>query len=73
MNKYYCVEIVYTSFLGMASSNIYSHYAEAQPKATTEHLPMKDVHKAYFVDPVEAEDYRQKVVCNIVPNQEVPA
>lgn len=71
MNKYYQVEIIYTAFLGMVSSNIYTHYAEAQPENTTEHFPMKDVHKAYFTDPAEAEEYRQKVMREIVPGQEV--
>lgn len=73
MNKYYRVEIVYTAFLGMASSNTYSHYAEAHPENTTEHFPTKDVHKAYFTDPAEAEEYRQQVIREIVPNQEVSA
>jgi len=60
MSKYYRVEIVYTASLGMVSSNSYIHYSEERPENTTEHLPFKDVHKAYFTDPVAAEDYRQK-------------
>lgn len=65
MQKYYMVEIVYTALLGMVSSNTITHYAEAKPEPTTEHFPMKDVHKAYFTNPVEAEDYRQSMLKQI--------
>ena len=66
MNKYYMVEIVYTGLLNMASSNTITRYAESKPESTTEHTPMKDVHRAYFTDPVEAEDYRQSTLKAII-------
>lgn len=67
MKKYYRVEIVYTGLLGMASGNTFTHYAGSQPQNTTDHEPMKDTHKAYFTDPVEAEEYRQKTLEAILP------
>lgn len=62
MKKFYRVEIVYTGLLGMVSSNTYTHYAEELPESTTEHTPMKDTHKAYFTDPIKAEDYKQATI-----------
>lgn len=62
MNKYYRVEIVYTGLLDMISSNTFTDYQDETPETTTEHAPMKDVHKAWFSDPVEAEQYRKQAV-----------
>ena len=66
MNKYYRVEIIYTASLGMVSSNTYTHYADTKPENTTEHKPFQDIHKAYFEDPVDAEDYKNKTIKDII-------
>lgn len=66
MNKYYRVEVIYTASLGMVSSNTYVHYADSKPENTTEHEPFKDIHKAYFENPVEAEEYKEKVINELV-------
>ena len=66
MNKYYKVEIVYTASLGMVSSNTYTHYSEIKPESITYHEPFKDIHNAYFIDPVEAEDYKAKTISEII-------
>lgn len=58
--KFYRVEITYCGFLGIKSENSFIEYLEKKPEPTTEHFSMKDVHKTWFEDPVEAEDYRQK-------------
>lgn len=66
MKKYYRVEIVYTGILDMISSNTFTDYQAEKPETTTEHSPMKDVHKAWFENPVEAEKYRQQTVSMMI-------
>ena len=66
MKKYYKVEIIYTASLRMVSSNTYTHYSEEKPEPTTEHLPFKDIHHAYFENPVEAEEYKETVINELI-------
>lgn len=60
VKKFYRVEVIYCASLKMKSGNSYIDYMVEKPNVTTEHYPMKDVHKAWFESPVEAENYLQK-------------
>jgi len=65
VKKFYRVEIVYTASLGLKSGNSFIDYLAQKPESTTEHFPMKDLHKAWFENPVEAEEYRQKCLLEL--------
>lgn len=65
IKKFYRVEVVYCAFLKMKSGNSYIDYRPEKPDSTTENLPMKDIHKAWFEDPVEAENYLQKCLSEL--------
>ena len=62
--KFYVVEVNYWPQLDMARSNTFIIYTPRKPQAATIHGVNIDTHRVYFEDPVEAEDYRQRVMAD---------
>lgn len=62
--KFYMVEIVYWPELDFAKGNTFTAIGKVKPQATTVQDGNAMIHRVYFDDPVEAEDYRQRMMVN---------
>lgn len=62
--KFYMVEVVYWPSVEMVKSNTFIAIAGEKPQATTVKDGDAFVHRVYFEDPVEAEDYRQRMMAD---------
>lgn len=72
--KFYMVEVNYWPQLDMARSNSFIVYAPRKSQAATIRGVNIDTHRVYFEDPVEAEDYRQRVMADykgVVKNEDL--
>ncbi len=63
-NKFYEVEVRYYPRFDIATSNSFIYHADKKPQASVEQEGNAQVHRVYFDDPVEAEDYRQRVMAD---------
>lgn len=72
--KFYEVEIRYYPRFDIATSNSFIYHADKKPQASVERDGNALVHRVYFDDPVEAEDYRQRVMADYkggTPNEDL--